>query len=92
MPWRGVAYLVGTGAVTFHFAAGLWGAFARSPRAALASTRRAAALAAAALGATMWLFFLDVVVLHATGARLFGSPASVPLSAEPCPAPSASGP
>ena len=25
VPWRGVAYLIGTACVTFHFAAGLWG-------------------------------------------------------------------
>jgi succinate dehydrogenase / fumarate reductase cytochrome b subunit len=89
VPWRGIGYLLGTGVVTFHFVAGLWGAFARSRRGTLASARRVAAWAAAALGATMWLLFVDVVVLHATGARLFGSPAPDARSTEPCPAPSA---
>jgi succinate dehydrogenase / fumarate reductase cytochrome b subunit len=88
VPWRGALYLVGVAAVTFHFAAGLWGAFARSRHAELAQTRRVAAWAAVALGAIMWLLFTDVVVLHATGSRLFGSPAPDPPSSEPCPTPS----
>ncbi len=89
VPWRALGYMLGTAAVTFHFAAGLWGAFVRSPRGAGATTRRAAAWAATALGATVWLLLVDVVVLHATGARLFGSAAAEPASSAPCPAPPA---
>ena len=92
VPSRGIAYLIGTGAVTFHFVAGLWGAFARSRSGSVASTRRVAGWAAVALGAAMWLLFVDVVVLHATGSRLFGSPAAAARSLEPCPAPSADKP
>ena len=91
VPWRARRRTCSAPAsVTFHFAAGLWGAFA-----AVAPRRRSRARAAwprgrpSALGAAMWLLFVDVVVLHATGARLFGSPAPEPRSGEPCPAPSA---
>lgn len=84
VPWRALAYLVGSACVVFHFAAGLWGFFARTARGAEARARRLAAWSAGALGAVLWLLLADVVVLHATGARLFGSPApEVP--AEACP-------
>jgi hypothetical protein len=66
--------------------------FARSRSGALPSTRRVAGWAAVALGAAMWLLFVDVIVLHATGSRLFGSPAAAATGAEPCPAPSADRP
>jgi succinate dehydrogenase / fumarate reductase cytochrome b subunit len=87
VPWVGLAYLVGAGAVTLHFVAGAWGFFARLPRGADPASRRWVAWAAAGLGVTMFAFFADVVVLQATGARLFGSRAPDPPSAEPCPAP-----
>jgi succinate dehydrogenase / fumarate reductase, cytochrome b subunit len=92
VPWRGALYLLGSASVTFHFAAGLWGAFATTRRGADPRTRRAGAWGAVVLGACMWLLFADVVVFHATGVRLFGPGPVEPTSAEPCPAPSASGP
>ena len=92
VPWWGLTYLVGTGAVTFHFVAGVWGLLARTPRVADRVTRRWLAWAAGALGAAMWLLFVDVVVLHATGSRLVGRAASAPVSGEPCPPPGPTGP
>ncbi|MGA7123878.1 MAG: hypothetical protein WBY94_27495 [Polyangiaceae bacterium] len=87
VPWRGAAYLVGTACVTFHFAVGLWG-FAVSTR--LRDDERArkwAGWGAAALGLTIWVIFADVVVLHATGARILGGPAQEPEQpGAPCPA------
>ncbi|HSY21334.1 MAG TPA: hypothetical protein VK841_04430 [Polyangiaceae bacterium] len=68
VPWYGVAYLVGTAAVVFHFTAGLWGFFAASRRGrASESARRYAVWLAVVLGAGMWLAFADIVVFHATG-------------------------
>ena len=77
--------------VCFHFAAGLWGVFARTRRAARSPGRAASPRAGrVAVGVTMWLLFVDVVVLHATGTRLFGGAAQDDASSEPCPAPSSS--
>jgi succinate dehydrogenase/fumarate reductase cytochrome b subunit (b558 family) len=90
LPWRGAAYLIGSGCVVFHFAVGLWGFFARSPRGADARSRRWAALGAATVGSAMWLLLVDAVVFHATGARLVGSPAADTSQVGPCPPPSAS--
>jgi succinate dehydrogenase / fumarate reductase, cytochrome b subunit len=92
VPWRGLAYLVGTGCVTFHFAAGSW-AFLVTIRQGppSAAVRRRTAWAAGVLGAAMWITFANVVVFRATGARLFGPPAAMPETAEPCPSPSARG-
>ena len=89
VPWWGVLYLAATGCVTFHFVVGLWGFFARSRAGGAPRARRWAAWSAAVLGAVMWLSFANVVVLHASGARLFGAAASEPGSGEPCPATSA---
>jgi succinate dehydrogenase / fumarate reductase cytochrome b subunit len=73
VPWRGLAYLVGASGVTFHFAAGLWSAFAATARGqARVRERRAAAFAAVALGLAMWITYANVVVFRATGAELFG--------------------
>jgi succinate dehydrogenase / fumarate reductase cytochrome b subunit len=72
VPWRGAAYLAGTACVTFHFAAGLWGFFATSRLGGRRAARKWASWAAAAIGAAMWTMLADVVVFHATGARLFG--------------------
>ncbi len=85
VPWRGLAYLLGTACATFHFAAGCWGAFAMTER-ARASTRRRrwAAWVLTALGALMWLTLADVVVFRATGAPLFGE-SPEPSSTRPCP-------
>jgi succinate dehydrogenase / fumarate reductase cytochrome b subunit len=85
VPWRGIAYLVGCGAVTLHFVVGAWTALTRTRRGAQPAVRRAGAWAAAAVGAALLLFFVDVVVLHATGARLVGSAGPAPVSGGPCP-------
>jgi len=90
LPWRGAAYLLGSGCVVFHFAAGLWGFFARSSRGADARARWWAALGAATVGSAMWLLLLNAIVFHATGARLVGSPAAGTSLVAPCPPPSAS--
>jgi succinate dehydrogenase / fumarate reductase cytochrome b subunit len=90
IPWGGLAYLVGTAAVTLHFAAGAWAFVARTPRGTDPTTRRWLAWTAGALGVTLWLFFADVTVLHSTGSRMFGSPAALPSSIQPCPLPDAS--
>jgi succinate dehydrogenase / fumarate reductase cytochrome b subunit len=76
VPWRGAAYLVGTGCVTFHFAAGLWGVFLAESRGSEGAHRRKWAVwVAAAVGSAVWIAFASIVVFHATGARLFGEPA-----------------
>jgi succinate dehydrogenase / fumarate reductase cytochrome b subunit len=86
VPWRALAYLAGSACVVFHFAAGLWGSFARTARGSEARARRVAAWSAGALGAVLWLLLADVVVLHATGARLLGLPAPAPdAAAQTCP-------
>jgi succinate dehydrogenase / fumarate reductase cytochrome b subunit len=90
LPWRAVAYLLGSACVCFHFAAGLWAVLVASPRADAARTRRRAGWWAAALGTLLWIFFADVVVYHATGARLLGGAAEEPTPTAPCPPPSAS--
>ncbi len=92
VPWRGVAYLAATACVAFHFAAGLWGFFALSRLGrGSAVGRRRAAWGAAALGATIWLAFANIVVFHATGAALIGGPMSESLGGahELCPTPPA---
>jgi len=90
LPWRAVVYLVGSACVCFHFAAGLWAFFAGTPRGQIARTRRRAGWWAIAVGATLWILFADVVVYHATGARLLGGEAHDDASTVPCPPPSAS--
>lgn len=90
LPWRAVAYLLGSACVCFHFAVGLWGFFAATPRGAVARTRRHAGGWAVAVGVTLWLLFADVVVYHATGARLLGGAAHDETSTAPCPPASAS--
>ena len=85
-PLRGSAYLVGTACVTFHFAAGLWAWFARTRAGARPRSRRWVAWSVAAVGAAMWAQLANVVVFHATGARLFGSPTEdADPSRLPCP-------
>ena len=86
IPWRGIAYLVGTACVVFHFAAGLWGFFARTPAGRDSGRRRKqAAWGAAGLGLAMWVSFADVVVLRATGATWLGGAPGDPPSSAPCP-------
>ncbi|HEX3346096.1 MAG TPA: hypothetical protein VHS09_16045 [Polyangiaceae bacterium] len=90
LPWRAVAYLLGSACVCFHFAAGLWGFFAATPRGDAARARRRAGGWAVAVGLTLWVLFADVVVYHATGARLLGGAALEEVPAAPCPPASAS--
>jgi succinate dehydrogenase/fumarate reductase cytochrome b subunit len=90
LPWRAILYLLGSACVCFHFAAGLWGFFAGTPRGQVARTRRRAGGWAIAVGAALWLLFADVVVYHATGARLLGGAAHDEAPTVPCPTPSAS--
>jgi hypothetical protein len=91
VPWRGIAYLLGTGCATFHLSVGLWGFFATSADGSTARKRKWAVYFLAAIGGVLWLTFANVVVLHATGARLFGSPEpwaspAETIEREPCPA------
>jgi succinate dehydrogenase / fumarate reductase cytochrome b subunit len=88
MPWRGLAYLVGAACATFHFGVGLWGMFASSTRGQ--ASRRARVTWAWAFGTAsfaLWLGFANVVVMHATGAALFGGPPAADWDTGPCPAP-----
>jgi succinate dehydrogenase / fumarate reductase cytochrome b subunit len=86
VPWRGVAYLVGTGCAVFHVCVGAWGAFVASPFGrARARSPRIAAWVAIAGGAVLWTLMADVVVFHATGSRLLGGSVEDPAPAEPCP-------
>jgi succinate dehydrogenase/fumarate reductase cytochrome b subunit len=72
VPWRGVAYLVGTACVTFHFVTGVWGLVVTARQGMSAPVRRFSAWAAGMAGAAIWLLFANIVVFHATGARLLG--------------------
>jgi hypothetical protein len=77
IPLWGLAYLVGAGCVCFHFAAGIWGYFAAngsaSPGGGLGRNARwNAGWVAGLAGAVLFLVLADIVVFHATGARLFG--------------------
>jgi succinate dehydrogenase/fumarate reductase cytochrome b subunit (b558 family) len=90
LPWRGAAYLLASACIVFHFAAGLWGFFARTRRGSDDRARRWAALGVALVGSAMWLLLVDAVVFHATGARLFGSRAAATSEIGPCPPPAGS--
>lgn len=86
VPWRGMVYLVGAGCAAFHFAAGAWGAFARTEAAREKPGRlRVAGWLAGLGGALVWLVFADAVVFHATGAPIVGSAVVDPPSIERCP-------
>jgi succinate dehydrogenase / fumarate reductase cytochrome b subunit len=88
VPWQGIAYLVGTGCVTFHFAAGLWACLAQGRVGGAAASRRWLAWGAGALGALVWSLLADIVVFHATGSRLFGAHESIEAglgTQDPCP-------
>ena len=88
LPLRGVAYLVGTACVVFHFVAGLWGFAATTRRGQAERVRRWLAWGVALLGVAMWAVSANVVVYYATGARLFGGPAPEDVESHtPCPAP-----
>ena len=88
VPWGGLAYLVGTACVTFHFACGAWGAFAMS-RAGRESAprRRKAAWVALGAGLAMWVLFADIVVLRSTGSALIGGGTGDPPASGTCPPP-----
>jgi succinate dehydrogenase / fumarate reductase cytochrome b subunit len=86
LPWRGVAYLAGTGCVTFHFVAGTWGLVAVRQRIGALGRKRAAWTAGVA-GAAIWATLASIVVFQATGARLVGETDGPEGRAdEPCPA------
>jgi hypothetical protein len=74
--------MLGLASVTFHFAVGVWGFFARSK----ASTRRLVAYACAAAGIAAFVVGANVVTYLATGTRLLGHDPVTPLSldAAPC--------
>jgi succinate dehydrogenase / fumarate reductase cytochrome b subunit len=92
VPWRGLAYMVGSGCAVFHFAAGLWAYFvARTEGRDPVFGRRAAAVAVAVAGAALWTVFAGAVVYHATGARILGDEPD-PRPTAPCPVPSAERP
>jgi succinate dehydrogenase cytochrome b subunit len=75
VPLRGLVYLVGAACAAFHLGAGLWGLLASSSRGrASRPVRIGAAWAIGALTFAIWLGFANVVVMHATGAPLFGGP------------------
>jgi succinate dehydrogenase / fumarate reductase cytochrome b subunit len=89
IPWAGLGYLLGTACVVFHFCTGLW-AFLLSLHGSgsLPTHRTRSAWALAALGAAIWIGFVNVVILHATGAALLGTRAErldLP-GRSPCPA------
>jgi succinate dehydrogenase / fumarate reductase, cytochrome b subunit len=88
VPWRGLAYLVGSACATFHLAGGLWGFYATTPagRDDAARRRRAAWLAIAG-GVALWAAFSDVTVLRATGSAPVAFPALDTSAGEPCPSP-----
>lgn len=90
LPWRGLAYLMGAACATFHLGAASWGLFATSrPGQSSPRSRVRAAWAIGTVSFAIWLGFADIVVMHATGAPLFG-PAPVGDAVDstgPCPAP-----
>jgi succinate dehydrogenase / fumarate reductase cytochrome b subunit len=86
VPLRAVGYVLGAGCVSFHFAAGAWGIFARSAAAAgRPGLRRGTAWGAGVVGCVLALGFGDVVVYYATGARLFGGEVPAERPAVKCP-------
>jgi succinate dehydrogenase/fumarate reductase cytochrome b subunit (b558 family) len=93
VPWRGAAYLAGAACVTFHFAAGLWAFFATTRAGRSARARKWGGWGAAAIGAATWVMFANIVVFHATGARLLGKGEEQGDrgAQTPCPVDSASG-
>ncbi|MDP9152541.1 MAG: hypothetical protein M3O36_21655 [Myxococcota bacterium] len=87
VPWRAVAYLLGSACATFHLVVGAWGFFAGTRAGHGAGARRGAAWLVAVVGIVIAAGYARVVVYYATGARLFGSaPAEMAPRAE-CPAP-----
>ena len=84
VPWRGLWYLVGSGATVVHFVAGLWAALSAGRAKESVMLR----WVLAGLGFAMWLIVADVVVLRATGAAVVGDPASDRALMQPCPIPS----
>jgi succinate dehydrogenase / fumarate reductase cytochrome b subunit len=77
VPWRAAGYILAAACVSFHFAAGAWGIYARSSAAVdRPKLRTWAAWGAGLVGVVLALGFGDVVVYRATGARLFGDGAT----------------
>jgi succinate dehydrogenase/fumarate reductase cytochrome b subunit len=72
VPLRGGAYLAGAACVTFHFAAGLWAFFVTTRAGRSARARKWGGWGAGAIGAATWVMLANIVVFHATGARLLG--------------------
>jgi succinate dehydrogenase/fumarate reductase cytochrome b subunit (b558 family) len=86
VPWRGAGYLVAVACVAFHFVTGCWGMYARTPHARADRGRlRLAAVAAIVVGVGITVGYADVVVFHATGARLLGGRAPENVPARACP-------
>jgi succinate dehydrogenase/fumarate reductase cytochrome b subunit len=87
IPWRGIVYLAGSGCVVFHFACGVWG-FVRSSDLQAGRMRprfqRYGVWGAVTLGVVLWLGFADVIVLRATGAKLFGGERADVIPSVPC--------
>lgn len=90
VPLVAILYLLGVGAVVFHFAAGLWGfafswGFTPTERA-----RRRSAYTVSVIGVVLFLMGTQSVVYFATGSRFFipRSPVSTKGGAvTPCPSP-----
>jgi succinate dehydrogenase / fumarate reductase cytochrome b subunit len=86
IPWRGVAYLFAVGCVVFHFVAGAWGVYARSPRGHdYPRRRRNTAILAGALGVVLTVGYANVVVFESTGKRLFGGKSRAEQPTPGCP-------
>jgi succinate dehydrogenase / fumarate reductase cytochrome b subunit len=86
VPWRGAGYLLAAACVAFHFVAGCWGMYARTPHARGERGRtRLARVAAVVVGVVITVGFADVVVFQATGMRLLAGRAPGDTSARACP-------
>jgi succinate dehydrogenase/fumarate reductase cytochrome b subunit len=86
VPWRAAGYLLAAACVAFHFVAGCWGMYARTPHARSdRRRRRMAAAGAVVVGVLITVGFADVVVFQATGMRLVGGRAPGDTPARACP-------
>jgi succinate dehydrogenase/fumarate reductase cytochrome b subunit len=92
VPWKAAAYLIGSGCVTFHFAAGAWAFFAAATETESAARRKWTAWTAGAVGVAIWATIANVVVFQATGARFVGDGGVEGGAIEGCPAPPATRP
>ncbi|MDP9036133.1 MAG: hypothetical protein M3O50_15130 [Myxococcota bacterium] len=87
VPWRAVAYLLGSTCATFHFVVGAWGFFAGTRAGEGARARRWAAWLTAVVGIGIAAAYGNVVAYYATGARLFGGARADTATPAECPAP-----